>query len=306
MNRTALRQVIALLLVSSLALFAVVPIGMAFPRTVVDGLGQEVHLQSRPQRIFSTGLAMDNLLLSLVDPARVVGVTRFATDPAAGSYVADRVDSHMILVDALSPEYVIAADPDLVLVAIWNDPDAIEQIRRLGYPVYTFTDFNTVQDGLNNLLRLGELTGEEAAAEALVDEFNRRNDRIAALIADRPRPSVLYYNSWSSTVGAGTVVDDVIRFAGGRNVVSEMGIEGWPQIDYELILQTNPEVIITDSGEAFVDQLKQDPLFASVDAVRHGRVYHVDHTDALDHNIILAIESLARLLHADAFAGADR
>ena len=57
--------------------------------------------------------------------------------------------------------------------------------------------------------------------------------------------------------------------------MSAMGIEGWPQIDYELILQTNPEVIITDSGEAFVEQLKGDPLLASVAAVQSGKVYHM-------------------------------
>lgn len=303
MKRTALRRIVTLLIVSSLALFAFVPLGLAFPRTVIDGLGTEIYLETPPQRIFSTGLAMDNLVLSLVDPERVVGVTRFATDPNAGSYVADKVASHMLLVDALSPEYVVAADPDLVLIAIWNDPDGVEQIRRLGYPVYTFTDFNTVDDGLNNLLRVGELTGEEAAAEALVAEFHARKNEIATLIADRPRPTVLYYNSWGSTVGSGTVLDDVIRYAGGRNVVSEMGIEGWPQIDYELILQTNPEVIITDSGEAFAEQIRQDPLLASVDAVQSGRVYHIDHTDALDHRILLAIEALAGLLHTEVFAG---
>lgn len=304
MNRTPLRPAVLFVVVSLLASLACGATGRAFPRTVVDGLGNEVHLETPPRRIFSTGLAMDNMVLTLVDPARVVGVTRFATDPAMGSYVADQVAPHMILVDALSPEYIVAADPDLVLVAVWNDPDSVEQVRRLGYPVYTFTDFNTVEDGLNNLLRLGELTGEEEAAAALVAEFRTRAGRISDLIADRPRPTVLYYNSWGSTVGSGTVLDDVIRYAGGINVVSAMGIEGWPQIDYELILQTNPEVIITDSGEAFVEQLKGDPLLASVAAVQSGKVYHIDHTDALDHRIILAIEQLAEVLHAEVLAGA--
>jgi len=42
-----------------------------FPRTVVDGLGKEIELLSPPQRIFSTALAVDNVLLALVEPERV-------------------------------------------------------------------------------------------------------------------------------------------------------------------------------------------------------------------------------------------
>src|SRR5690625_1167689 len=121
MNRTTLRHALLSLLVASV-LLTVLPFStLAFPRTVDDGLGNQLHLAAAPERIISTGLAMDNMLLTMVDPGRVVGVTRFATDPQAGSYVADWVRDHMVLVDALSPELVIAADPDLVLVASWND-----------------------------------------------------------------------------------------------------------------------------------------------------------------------------------------
>lgn len=278
----------------------------AFPRTVTDGLGQELLLQTPPQRIFSTGLAMDNLLLSIVDPTRVVAVTRFATDPAMGSYVADKVTPQMILVDALSPEYVIAANPDIVLVASWNDPDAVEQIRRLGYPVYTFTAFDTINDALDNLRRVGQISGEEDSAEALINGFNDQYSAISNATAHREAPKVLYFNSWSSTVGTGTVIDDIIRYAGGRNVVSEAGIAGWPQIDYEFVLESNPDVIITDSGSDFAQALLNDPLLVTVNAVRDGRVYHIDHTGALDHHLILAVSQLAELLHPEAFAGGQQ
>lgn len=266
----------------------------AFPRTVVDGLGNPVHLAEPPQRIFSTGLALDNLLLAVVDPERVIGVTRFA---AMDSYVQDKVRPHMLQIDALNAEYIIAADPDLVLVASWNDPDAVEQIRRLGYTVFTFTAFDTVQDALDNLALIGRLTGEEEQAEALIDAFYADYGRIAPRIIGEPRPRVLYYNSWGSTVGTNTSVDDIIRYAGGVNVISEMGISGWPQIDLELILQTNPDVIITDSGDEFVRQILNDPVLQAVAAVQNERVYHIDHMDALNHHFILAIDQLARALH---------
>src|SRR5690606_34551272 len=104
-------------------------------------------------RIFSVGLAMDNVLLSITDPARVVGVTRYALDPAY-SYVADRVADHMVILDELNAEQVLAVRPDIVLVADWNNPDVVRQLRELGVVIYTFTGFDSVHDALDMILRI--------------------------------------------------------------------------------------------------------------------------------------------------------
>ena len=51
-----------------------------FPRTITDGLGNEVTIPQKPQRIISLTLATDEILLSLVDTARARGVTYLAGD----------------------------------------------------------------------------------------------------------------------------------------------------------------------------------------------------------------------------------
>src|SRR5690606_36662358 len=110
-------------LVSVLAGFAVHDSGLeGFPRTVVDGLVKEIELLAPPQRIFSSALAVDNVLLPLVEPERVVGVTRFAQDPEQ-SYVVDKLRDHMVILDALNAELAVATNPDIVLAASWNKPD---------------------------------------------------------------------------------------------------------------------------------------------------------------------------------------
>lgn len=271
-----------------------------FPRTVVDGLGVSLTLEHPPQRIFSTGLAMENILLSITDPQRVVGVTRFAAEPSM-SYVADRLGSHMTIIDQINAEQIIAAHPDIVLVAVWSDPDAVKQIKDLGLPVYTFTAFNTVQDALDNIARIGEITGDDEAAQALIDGFHRAYAEIQARIGDRPRPRVLNYDSWGSTAGLGTSIHDIIEMAGGIDVAAEYGIAGWQDIDAEAILLMQPDVIMTASGEAFAQEILADPALASVPAVRDGRVYAIDHADALNHHFIRAIDALARRLHPEAF-----
>jgi len=277
------------------------PAAGAFPRTLVDDIGQEISLPEPPQRIVSAALALDNILLFVTDPQRIVAVTRFAADPAY-SYVSDRLQPHMTIIDQLNAEQVLALDPDIVLIAVWNDPDTVHQLRDLGVKLYTFARFSTVQDALDNIARIGEITGDEERAQALIDEFHRRAQEVAARVSGRPRPAVLVWDDWGTTVGPGTSAHDIIEMAGGRNVAAEHGIVGWQTIDAEAVVRMNPDVIITPYDPNFVARILSDPALATVKAVRDGRVYYVQHLEALNHHFILAIEALARLLHPEAFA----
>lgn len=289
-----------LLLISVLLLTLSTAPTWAFPRTIIDGLGNEIHLETKPQRIFSTGLAMDNILLEIVDPQRVVGVTRFAQQ-SSGSYVAHRVQDHMTIVDALNSEQVIATNPDLVLVAFWSEADPVRQIRDLGYRVYTFTGFSTVQDALKNIAIIGELTGEEEKAQALIDDFWQKQREIEDKLKSVDRPLVLSWDDWNTTTGIDTSIHDIIEMAGGTNAAAVHGIEGWQMIDAEAVLQMNPQVIISPSSQEHAASILADPALATVDAVREGRVYYIPHSEALNHHFILAIEYLARKLHPEAF-----
>lgn len=271
-----------------------------FPRTLTDGVGREIYLPARPERIFSAGLAMDNILLSIVDPERVVAVTTYAKDPSM-SYVADKVKPHMMLVEALNPEQVLAARPDVVLVASWSSQDAVRQLQDLGIPVYTFSAFSSVEDALENIRRIGEITGDEQVAEALVAGFFEEYGKIAAKISSARRPRVLSMDSWGSTTGLGTSMHDIIEMAGGVNAAAESGITGWQEIGPEAVIRINPDVIVTDSGEEFARRILADEALRTVKAVREGRVYAIEHADALNHHFILAIRQLAELLHPEAF-----
>lgn len=281
-------------------LLAAAPAWAGFPRTVVDGLGHEIYLESPPQRIMSVGLAMDNILLSITDPERVVGVTTLATDPV-WSYVADKVAPHMSLIAQLNAEQVLALQPDIVLVAAWNDPDVVHQLRDLGIVLYTFTTFDTVADALENIARIGAITGDDDRAQTLIDDFFRRYGEIAFRIAGRERPRVLSWDDWGATAGPGMSIHDVIELAGGVNVAAEYGISGWHTIDTEALIEMNPDVIVTPSGRAFAETIQNDGVLQSVSAVRYGRVYYIEHMEALNHHFIEAIDQLARILHPEAF-----
>ena len=125
------------------------------------------------------------------------------------------------------PEYVIAAEPDLVLIRPFvrrNSPDYIAEIQKAGIPVVSlypesFEDFDTY------ILRLGMLTGRIPEAEEKLSAFHRELAEIqkrADGIQDR---KVVFFESTDNqvrTVTPDSLPAKAIGFAGGINAAPSL------------------------------------------------------------------------------------
>ncbi len=194
------------------------------PRTVVDDIGQEIYLEAPPQRILSVGLAMDNILLSVTDPPRVVGVTTLATDPQ-WSYVAD-VSPHMTLVQQLNAEQVLALAPDIVLVAV-------ERSRRRAPAAGVGREAVHVRRLRHGGRRAGQhrphrgdhgRRGPGAGAHRRVLPPLRTNR-----VPHRGQGAApgLVVGRLGRDGGSGMSIHDIIEMAGGVNAAARHGIRGW-------------------------------------------------------------------------------
>src|SRR5579859_1438085 len=90
-----------------------------FPRTVTDGAGNKVTINAKPVHIVSVTLGTDEILLSLVDHARITAITANAIDPDQSS-VVDQAKSIPNQLAKADPEAIIALKPDLVFVASYT------------------------------------------------------------------------------------------------------------------------------------------------------------------------------------------
>ena len=108
----------------------------AFPRTVVDGAGRSITLPSPPRRIVSQTLATDEVLFSIVDPARIVGVSTLARDPAYSNVVKQATALGAPAIT--SAEQVLTLRPDLVFVATFSRSEIVAVLAQSGAPVYRF------------------------------------------------------------------------------------------------------------------------------------------------------------------------
>jgi len=275
--------------------------GAAAAASYVDARGTRIVLPAPPRRIVSLVPSATELIFALGAEDRLVGVTDFCDwPPAARSKpsVGGMIDPSLETIVALKAEVVVATDDG-------NRQHTSEQLRRLGIPVYRVRA-SRVSQVLDVAAGLGELTERRGAVAPLVARIRRRIDAIAAAVAGRPRPRVLYV-LWPEPLivpGRGSIVTELIGLAGGDSVTADQALD-YPRFSVEAAVARAPDVIVLarhGTGSAPIARDRWDRL-AALPAVRAGRVHAVDGNllHRYGPRIVDGLEQLARAIHPEAF-----
>jgi iron complex transport system substrate-binding protein len=151
-----------------------------------------------------------------------------------------------------------------------------------------------------DLRNLGRIFDVQDRAEQLIAGMQQRVATITAALPPT-RPRVFLYDSGEDramTSGRLAMPQALIDTAGGRNVLDDSDAS-WTRVNWESVVERNPEVIvIVDYGEVTAAQKEQfllnNPALQSVDAIRNKRfivIPYVAATPGIDN--IDAIEALA-------------
>ncbi|MFQ6575526.1 ABC transporter substrate-binding protein [Pseudomonas sp. UM16] len=162
----------------------------------------------------------------------------------------------------------------------------------------------SLDDTYTDLRNLGRIFDVQDRAEQLISHMQQRVNAVQQrLPAQRPR--VFLYDSGADramTSGRLGMPQALIAAAGGRNVLDDIEAS-WTRVNWESVVERNPEVIvIVDYGEVSAAQkqafLEQHPALQSVAAIRNKRfvvVPYVAATPSLEN--VDAIETIAASLH---------
>jgi iron complex transport system substrate-binding protein len=300
-----------------LCLRAVHPAGAQqsrYPLRVTDDTGSTVTLSSRPARIISLTLATDEMLLTLVDPRRLLGVTSFAADPGI-SNVAEAAARIPHKLD-VNVETILSLAPDLVLVADWTDAGPVRQLRDAGVPVYLMASGVTITSIEDKITRLALLTGDDTKGRAMIDGMEARLaavQRRVSLLPLEKRLRAIDYASWGSAQGRGSSWDEMLRRAGLVDAVADFSSDAWGQVPLsrEKILQIDPDLLVLPGwiygsprgASGFYSQVMGDPALKKLRAVRTGRVVQMPERlkSTTSQYIVDAVEWLARTAYPELF-----
>jgi iron complex transport system substrate-binding protein len=267
-------------LLATSALLAIPHIARA--ATVTDGAGRSVTVPARTERVFPAGppAAIQHYTLQ---PRSLLGWPR-ANRPAELPYLDPEIGARAEVGrltgrgNTTNLETLLALKPDLILdigsVARTFVEVADRVAAQTGIP-YALLDGRF--DKLVESYRLhGQLTGETARAEELAryceDVIRTCRARVATVPMEK-RPRVYYARGprGLDTGLGGSINVETIEFMGAVNVAG--GVRGGlATVSLEQVLVWNPEVIITIDQD-FAANVRSEPSWAAVSAVREGRVH---------------------------------
>lgn len=269
-------------------------------RTVTDEIGRGVTIAPRPQRIVSLAPGITETLYALGLDDKIAGVTTFCDWPAAA-----RTKTRVGGFTNPSIEKIIALKPDLILAtADGNRKDTVQQLERLGLPVYV-TNPSDTPGVLKSIIHIGEITHQEKDAGLLVAKLQRRLDNITAQVRHKRKPHVFFQLGLEPiiTAGRGTLINEVIERAGGVNVAGQ-DLANYPRYSAEGIIGAAPEIIIfapmvNDKNFAAVKRFWQK--FGKIPAVKNNKIYPIDANliNRASPRIVDAVEIMAFIFHPD-------
>jgi iron complex transport system substrate-binding protein len=274
-----------------------VAVAPAFPVTVTDDANRTVEIATEPARIVSLAPANTEILFALGAGDRVVGVTSYDDYPAEVADIAKVGDFAGPNIEA-----VAAAEPDLVLATTGVQADVIVKLEDLGAIVIA-VDPQNIEGLYADILEIGQATGTTVAAEKLVADMKAQAEEVTAAVATIEPVSAFVEIAQNPlyTVGAGTIIDELVGLAGGTNVVTEPGYVAYSA---EQLIKSNPSVYLATKGSmSDPKELAKRAGFKSLSAVENDRVVIL--ADNLvsrpGPRIMEGLKSIAMALHPDAF-----
>src|SRR5215471_18598798 len=130
---------------------------------------------------------------------------------------------------ALSPESIIAMNPDLVIHSNDIGPEnVLPQITSAGLNIKAFGGANTIDSAKLLLKDLGKFFGEESKADSITKKMDRdiqaAADSLKALnLTDTPRVMIIHFgranNVYFVMSGRNGVGDKMIQLAGGKTAL---------------------------------------------------------------------------------------
>lgn len=247
-------------------------------------------------RVVTLAPSITEIVLAVGAGERLVGVSRFdergevSRLPRVGGFTDPSVEA------------IIGLKPDLLIVQPGPGNKApVEKVAALGVPVLLIT-LQDVEAVLTALRAVGRALGRTQQGEALAQELEAKRADIRARAAKLKRKRVLFVYGFEPLVaaGPGSFADELVRDAGGENVVKPPA-GAYVAHSAESAVASRPDIVVNaaepDTG---IDK------FRSLPGLKNARWVKVRGRDLMHPGPGLSrgLEDLFELLHGGPDAGA--
>ena len=246
---------------------------------VSDITGRTIHFDAPPQRIVTLSATLDQIVLSVVPPERLVAVDSSMKDPINSNMVelASKIPQ---TIEQPSVESIVALQPDVVLIADWQYMELADPLRDVGLKVVVGRGPHDLAE-VKDLVRLmTEAIGEKRRGEILLRKMDEKLAEIKAKVDAIPqekRKSVVFLSLMPTYGGKGSSFDDACHYAGVINGVSAYGLRNGQEVTKEIILSIDPDVLFLPDYpwkgqewlDAYIRSYTEDPALQTLKALKN-------------------------------------
>lgn len=215
-----------------------------------------------PRRVVSLNLCADQYLMALADPGQIAALTQHARDPFM-SATADRARAMPYATG--NAEEVLALQPDLVIASPTRRRETLAILGSRNIPIFPLSSADSYVKIRQQMREVAKMVGHVDRGEKLVAEMDRE---MAGLPRAKGKPVIAYYQRRGFLTGGGTLVDDLIKRAGGINLATTLGRGPLSRLSLEEMAAARPDFLILESsGRNIEDQgteMLQHPVLSGI------------------------------------------
>lgn len=262
-------------------------------RPVMDDLGRRVQIPEKIERVISLAPSLTEMIFALGAGDKLVGVTTFCNYPSEADQIRKVSDTQTPNIES-----VIALRPQVVFVSTASQLETFTKILESQNIAVFVTSPNGLDDIYKSIAALGDVLGTSERANEVINNMQKRVEKVESLVNDLGRPKVFVQIDKNSlyTIGRDSFITDIVARAGGVSATANLAT-GYPKLSKETALALNPDVIILSESN---DNREPNEVFRNSPAVKNKRVYSVN-ADLLSRpgpRIVDALEQIAGKLRS--------
>jgi len=211
------------------------------------------------------------------------------------------------LLETLEPDLIVTQELCEVCAVSYKEVQHAARVLE-GRTRIVSLEPTTLNEMLETILLVGELTGRKDAALEKVQELNARLQRVRERVRDRERPRVYAMEWLAPPFSVGHWVPEMVEIAGGHEVLGKAGLKS-ERITPERILEAQPEIIVLMpcgfSLERTVEEYRRTRFLPGWS----GQLYAVDGSSYFNRSgprLIDGVEILSEIFHPSLLDGPER
>ena len=229
------------------------------------------------ERVIALSPSINEIIFALGKGDTIIGNTKYCTYPKEAKSIS-KVGGYY----NVSLEKVLALNPDMIMMQSY-DKKLINSLKQLGIKTMVL-EFNTLDNLLNNILKIARYYNEEKRANRIINSINESLKKTKSIVKNRTIMMVIsatnQLNKQIFIIGHNVYLEDIILYSGNKNAYFYGG-NHQPAVNIEKIITLNPDIIVLMAPYLKHQKFSKDELINTwktipINASKNDMIYVID------------------------------